>query len=412
MIRRFSSIKYVKSTKHVVHLEPSEELARYGDKFDADDVTKFWKRDSVLSEMLPMIDSFNKMFFEQAAVLQENIQLLDELKAINFDVMIFESFVFPAYHVLDYLQIKAFIPSTSTIFDENLLYSIGEPLIPSTVAGPMTAFSDKMSLIERILNTVTPVLFGLIVPKREFKSFRSPHSLVDIPSQDSLSSFVFTNSNPYIEYPRPTLEKNVQIGGISVDIEKLKKEKVNEKWNNVLNLRSKTVLISFGSIMLSKDMGLANKVSLATAMKKFPDVTFIWKYEANDTDSFAFGIKNIQFSEWVPQTALLADSRLSAFITHAGLGSINEVSYLGKPAILCPLFADQMRNAKMLARHNGSIEISKYDLRDSEKVENVLRKILYDESYRLSSENLALLLENQPVKPKELLLKHAEFAAK
>ena len=59
-----------------------------------------------------------------------------------------------------------------------------------------------------------------------------------------------------------------------------------------------------------------------------------------------------------------ADSRLSAFLTHGGLGSVNELSYLGKPAILCPLFADQLRNAKMLARHNGAIEISKFDLAD------------------------------------------------
>ena len=74
--------------------------------------------------------------------------------------------------------------------------------------------------------------------------------------------------------------------------------------------------------------------ALASTMAKFPEVTFIWKYESNDPDSFAEGIQNIHFSKWVPQTALLADSRLSAFSTHAGLGSINEVSYLGKPAVV------------------------------------------------------------------------------
>ncbi|EGT39466.1 hypothetical protein CAEBREN_28196 [Caenorhabditis brenneri] len=47
---------------------------------------------------------------------------------------------------------------------------------------------------------------------------------------------------------------------------------------------------------------------------------------------------------------------------------------------MCPIFADQMRNAKMLARHNGSIEISKYDLSDSEKIENGLKRIIFEES--------------------------------
>ncbi|UMM36271.1 hypothetical protein L5515_008510 [Caenorhabditis briggsae] len=146
-------------------------------------------------------------------------------------------------------------------------------------------------------------------------------------------------------------------------------------------------------------MPMENKIALAKVMKKFPEVTFIWKYESNDTDNFAKGINNIHFSSWVPQTALLADSRLSAFFTHAGLGSINEVSYLGKP-VLCPLFADQMRNAKMLVRKlliNGSIEVSKYELHDAKKIGEVLRKILFDDSYRVASENLARQLANQPM---------------
>lgn len=81
-------------------------------------------------------------------------------------------------------------------------------------------------------------------------------------------------------------------------------------------------------------------------------------------------------------------------MTHGGLGSVNEVSYFGKPTIMvspcfmskflhtevqCPLSGDQMRNAKMLERHNGSIEFSKYDLHNEKVVANAFRKILYDE---------------------------------
>ncbi|EGT39455.1 hypothetical protein CAEBREN_32328 [Caenorhabditis brenneri] len=123
----------------------------------------------------------------------------------------------------------------------------------------MSKFNDKMTLIERLINTIAPPIFNRFLSKYEFKSFRPPYSSIDIPSLDSMSSFIFTNSNPYIDYPRPTIEKNVQIGGISVDIDKLKNEKVNEEWNEILNLRSKTVLVSFGSVMLSKDMPLENK---------------------------------------------------------------------------------------------------------------------------------------------------------
>lgn len=117
--------------------------------FEEKDVSKFWYRDSSLSEMLPMIDTFNNMFVEQAAVISRNLHVLDDLKEMNFDVMIFEHFVEPAYRelentimlikffwfsvVLDYLEIQKFIPATSLAFDYNMVKSIGEPLMLSTV---------------------------------------------------------------------------------------------------------------------------------------------------------------------------------------------------------------------------------------------------------------------------------------
>ncbi|EFP09939.1 hypothetical protein CRE_07901 [Caenorhabditis remanei] len=399
--RKYTKINYVRSTKNVIHLEPSEKLALIGDKFQMSDPSKFWKQDSSIYEILPMIDTFFEMFVELTKVLEENLELLDKLKEENFDVMIFENIVPPAYSVLDYLQIETFIPSTSIAFDNSLLYSIGEPFMPSAIPFPISEFSDRMSFSERLVNSISIPIMNTFLPKREFKSFRPPYSFIKMASLEPLSSFIFTNSNPYIDYPRPTLEKNVQIGGISVDIEKLRNVKVDEKWDRILNMRSKTVLISFGSFMLSKDMPLEYKKALARAMATFPEVAFIWKYESDDTTSFAQGIKNIRFPKWIPQTALLADSRLSAFFTHGGLGSVNEVSYLGKPTTLvnlestvssfvpsqfqCPIFADQMRNAKMLTRHNGSIVISKYELADSNKIEEVLRIILFDKSTVLTS---------------------------
>ncbi|ULT90488.1 hypothetical protein L3Y34_008668 [Caenorhabditis briggsae] len=109
---------------------------------------------------------------------------------------------------------------------------------------------------------------------------------------------------------------------------------------------------------------------------------------------------------------LSTDPRLSAFMTHGGLGSVNEVSYLGKPNVMCPIMGDQMRNAKMLARHNGSVEISKHSLGNSKIVEEAFRKVIYDQSYTIAAKRLAEHLQNQPVKPKYSFLKHAEFAAR
>lgn len=100
---------------------------------------------------------------------------------------------------------------------------------------------------------------------------------------------------------------------------------------------------------------------------------------------------------------------------------------MGKPAVLIPLFADQLRNSKTLSRHNGSITLSKYDLSSFEKLRFAINTILNDERcvcekynliffsqfrYKINAEILSQQLQDQPVSPHALLVKHAEFGAK
>ncbi|KAK6729961.1 hypothetical protein RB195_006794 [Necator americanus] len=181
-----------------------------------------------------------------------------------------------------------------------------------------------------------------------------------------------------------------------------------------------------------------------------PNVTFIWKYE-NENSAIAIEHTNVYLSGWIPQAALLSDARLSLFITHGGIASTNEVAFMGKPAIvvcfsadcsrfdgiqrICnilkeidrkmycktkavegkrnvPLFGDQMRNARMLVRHGGAIMLQKFDIADAEKLRTAIATVLEDPSFNEKAQRLRQMLRNQPISPHELLLKHAEFAAR
>ena len=42
-------------------------------------------------------------------------------------------------------------------------------------------------------------------------------------------------------------------------------------------------------------------------VSRFPDVTFIWKYE-NPNDGFADGVDNVILTKWAPQNDLLGKS--------------------------------------------------------------------------------------------------------
>ncbi|KHJ96487.1 glycosyltransferase family 28 protein [Oesophagostomum dentatum] len=187
------------------------------------------------------------------------------------------------------------------------------------------------------------------------------------------ASYVMTNSNPYLDYPRPMLHKTVCIGGIAVSVDS-KKNKLSEEWDAILNERSSTVLVSFGSMAKAVYM---------------PDKYII-----------------------VLKTVASADSRLTAFMTHGGLGSTTELAHQGKPAVLVPLFGDQTRNAHMLAKHGGGIVLTKYDLENPKKIQESLLTIVNDGRYAENAKRLSEMLLNQPISAKQLLIRHSEYVAK
>ncbi|KAK6040477.1 hypothetical protein COOONC_22019 [Cooperia oncophora] len=217
------------------------------------------------------------------------------------------------------------------------------------------------------------------------------------------TSYVFTNSNPYLDYPRPMLHKTVPIGGIAVHIDP-KKNELSKKWDSILNERNTTVLVSFGSVAKAIYMPDEYKENLLEVFKSMPETTFIWKYEAEGSQ-IAAQLENVHVSTWVPQNALLADPRLTAFITHGGLGSTTELAHLGKPAILT-------RNAHMLAKHGGGIVLSKFALEHPQMLTKALKKIFNDASFSHNAKRLSQMLLNQPISAKQLLVRHCEFAAK
>ncbi|CAI5453541.1 unnamed protein product [Caenorhabditis angaria] len=249
IVRKYETVNYVKSTKNVVKLEAPDELAELGIKLDSNDITKFWTRDSDVTEILPMIDLFQSMYKLQSEVLYKNLDFLENLKnRTKFDAIIYETFVFSAYPLMEFLEIKTRLPAISLTYDVATARVMGETIMPSVVPEMMSPFSDKMSLLERILNTALSPIIQKYVGVPEYLSYSKPRKPVDYLSLIPKSPFLLINSNPYIDFPRPTITKTVQIGGISVNLKKLRAEKISEKWSDILNLRPKTMLISFGSL--------------------------------------------------------------------------------------------------------------------------------------------------------------------
>lgn len=107
---------------------------------------------------------------------------------------------------------------------------------------------------------------------------------------------------------------------MQVNTKKSGKSTLSKEWNDVLSLRKTNVLVSFGSNAYSSDMPDEFKKSFLEVFASMPETTFIWKYEvANAT--LVDHLPNVKLTTWMPQNDILADDRLTLFITHGGLGS-------------------------------------------------------------------------------------------
>uniref|UniRef100_A0A1I7U747 glucuronosyltransferase n=1 Tax=Caenorhabditis tropicalis TaxID=1561998 RepID=A0A1I7U747_9PELO len=374
LVREYENVKYLEYTKDIIYIQPDEELEKMG---EAADYSNFWKEDAGMFSFVPAVQRFFKMFVKLNENLEKDLSVLDKLKDRNFDAMIFETLAFCAHPIHEYLGIKTIFPSFSMTHMTEISKAIGEPTSPSFLPTTVSPYAGQMTFKERLLNTLGDFIFTHILKPPSLKSFRGDKEYLDSNEIQAKAPFVFINSNTFLDFPRPMLAKTINIGGISVNVTQMRQEKLSSKYNEILNERSQTVLISFGSMIRSSEMPQEYKKTIVKVIESFPAVTFLWKYESENVE-FSKKVKNLHFSKWFPQTALLADSRLTAFITHAGLGSVNELSYMGKPAILVPIFADQMRNAKMLARHNGSITLRREDLGVFENLRSAVNSILND----------------------------------
>lgn len=332
----------------------------------------------------------------------------------NFDGYVAEAFDFCSLYLGDHLKLNL-LPMFSSIKNVAASRVIGEPSLLNYAPTLHTHYGAEQTLWDRMQDITMVSSFYYALSKLFDRQYNQAYDLLngDVRHWSAVlqsSTFFFSNSNPYIQFAMPRLEKSVEIGGIT--IEPSKNQKVSEEYDAILSFRNSTVLISFGTIVLSSDMPDNFKTGVIQTFTSLPDTTFIWKYEDADGAKKLNIPENVILKKWIPQPELLADKRLSLFVTHGGLGSTLEVAYSGKPSIMVPIFGDQLINAKTLSRHGGSVVYNKYDLESSEKFTETIRDALSSKTMASNAQRLAEILQNQPFSPKTNFLNHAEFSAK
>ncbi|KAK6034397.1 UDP-glucoronosyl and UDP-glucosyl transferase [Cooperia oncophora] len=325
---------------------------------------------------VPMLSS---MSAKTLSHVLDNKEVLQQLKAEKFDVAIAELFDFIGVGVLEAIGLKNIVGAHSCAIMEGTSLALGVPVLPSFMPASLGVTNDSTDMWTRAMNLLFTYLswyFQTGIASAAERVMREKLGPAVTPIWDTVSniSWVLVNSEPLMDFERPTLHKVVDIGGLGVHepkpltkvgflvivtspVETLEcMQSVFQEWDRIMSLRERTILISFGTVAQSQYMPESMKKAIISVVKSYPTVTFIWKYEVPDDEMFK-GIDNLILSEWTPQSCLLvqdiqfsADKRLTLFVTHGGAGSMMESALRAKPLVVVPLFGDQTRNAKLIEK--------------------------------------------------------------
>lgn len=191
--------------------------------------------------------------------LMRNKKVFQELKSRNFDVAIFEPLSVCGIGYAHALGVEKTILASSCVFYDGTVAATGEPVDFSYVPSMMGKAGEKMTFLERLEN----YRLGQATYRMQYKMWDKEEQIykkhlgANLPAWRDLmptASVFFTNSIPYVDFPRTVTQKTVPIGGISVDLESIRSQKLPIEWSTVLDERPHNMLVSFGSMVKSMDM--------------------------------------------------------------------------------------------------------------------------------------------------------------
>ncbi|CAP31911.2 Protein CBR-UGT-53 [Caenorhabditis briggsae] len=404
----------------MTNLELSPEVRRvyYNRHADPD----YWKKNAnhfsnmfeKPSTPIGEFEIYHESGYQLCRIAINDNELFDFLKTGEYDIG-FSSDYDPCGNIL---MTAAKIPSIGSLMATPIFYpqivSAGLPTVASVFGTPFFPENDG-SLYHKTFSLLRLTYYHYVIaPNLEQKynqliRQRFGNVFPDVSKIERDLDIVFVNSHDFLETQRPMSPKIKYIGGMAIREAK----NLPEEFDRLLSVpASACVLFSFGTQVPTHKMPFQIRKNFVEAFKKFPNVTFLWKYDNMELDTEIFeGVDNVHRLEWLPQTELLHDDRVKLFISHMGLNSYLETATAGKPVLAIPLFADQQNNAQNAKNREMGLLLDRDQL-TVRKIESTLRELLENPKYLSNAKSISKMILEQPEKPTEKFIKWLEFAAR
>ncbi|XP_057599999.1 UDP-glucuronosyltransferase 1A3-like isoform X3 [Hippopotamus amphibius kiboko] len=359
-------------------------------------LTLFW-------ETMASLKDASLVFEKSCEGLLYDKDLISHLNASSFDVVLTDP-VYPCGAVLaKYLSIPAvfFLRSVPCDLDAE---GTACPNPFSYVPRLLTTNSDHMTFFQRVRNMLYPLSLMYIcrvsfTPYARMASelLQREVSLVDIFGSASMWLF---RGDFVMDYPRPIMPNMVFIGGINC----AHRRPLSQEFEAYVNASGEHGIVVFSLGSMVSEIPEQKAMEIADALGKIPQ-TVLWRYTGTPPPNL---VKNTKLVKWLPQNDLLGHPKARAFITHSGSHGIYEGICNGVPMVMMPLFGDQMDNAKRMETRGAGVTLNVLEM-SSEDLENALKTVINDKSYKENIMRLSSLHKDRPIEPLDLAVFWVEF---
>lgn len=262
-----------------------------------------------------------------------------------YDVVIFEAINNAATIGLGHhfnAPVIGFTSMFATLFNMDM---VGTPAPVSFVPHELMLFSDRMSFVQRLENTLITAYerykFNDIL-KRQDETYQKVFTTKNKPTIFELHrsvSLVLVNQHFSFDHPQPYATNMIDIGGIHINTD-FPKQLPKKILQFVEKSANGVIYFSMGSIVKSSNLPIAMRDGLLSAFGKLKE-RVLWKWEDPDLPGKP---ANVMIRNWFPQEDILAHPNVKLFISHGGLLSVMETVYHAVPIIGIPIFGDHFVN--------------------------------------------------------------------
>lgn len=163
------------------------------------------------------------------------------------------------------------------------------------------------------------------------------------------------------------------------------------------------IFFSLGSNIKSADIDEYKVNALLKVFAKLKQ-RVLWKW---DTELCNVS-ENVIVSKWLPQNDILAHKNMRLFISHCGLGSVNEAKFHGVPILAIPFFTDQPGNARAIVDEGWATLFSYSNITEASMSAGI-NEMIENPVYRDRVQRMSQLYRDRPVAPLDLAMYWIEY---